>query len=130
MGIPDLNPPVPFRIPIASIPLALGILKGPLWCVWIFSGIAQFILNSHIVTLPFLFIRNWGDKYAHALPYSLKKPHPNSDQNTLHPFLEQNGAKAIPFGVAHTLKTNNFIRELSPVITRTYINLYCFINDV
>ena len=60
--------------------------------------------NSH-VTLSFLFIWNWNDIYVHAFP---RKPYPNSDQSrqSLYLFLDQNGTKTIPFGVAHTKKAN------------------------
>ena len=60
--------------------------------------------NSSII-LYCLFIWNWNDKYVHAFP---RKPYLNSDQNrqSLYPFLDQNGAKPIPFGVTHTKKGN------------------------
>ena len=78
--------------------------------------------NSHI-TLSFLFIWNWNDQerndiYVHVFP---RKPYPNSDQNrqSLYPFLDQNGTKTIPFGVAHTKKAN--IIEYPPLPSATGI---------
>ena len=62
------------------------------------------MLNSYI-TLSFLLIWNWIDKYVHAFPYSLESHY------RIQTKLEA-CAKTIPFGAAHTYKVN--IREYPP----------------
>ena len=60
------------------------------------------VTNTHS-PLSFLFIWNWNDTYVHTLPLSLEN-YLISDLNgqSLYPFLDQNSAKPLPFGVAHT----------------------------
>ena len=60
-------------------------------------------LNSHI-SLSFLLIWNWKDKYVHTLPLSPRKPYPIPDQNgqSLYHFSDQNSTKTLFFGAAHT----------------------------
>ena len=61
------------------------------------------ISNSHI-SLSFLLIWNWNDKYFYSLSWFPRKPYPIPGQNGqgLYPFSGQNSAKTIPFGAAHT----------------------------
>ena len=51
-----------------------------------------------------LLICNWNDKYVHTLPKFPQKPYPIPDENRQsgYPFSDQNGAKSLPDGVAHT----------------------------
>ena len=75
--------------------------------------------NSHI-SLSFLLIWNWNDKYLHTLPYFPRKPYPIPDQNgqSVYPFSDQNGAKTLPDGAAHT--SIAYIREYTPGISSTW----------
>ena len=52
----------------------------------------------------FLLICNWNDKYVHTLQKFPQKPYPIPDENLQgeYPFSDQNGAKWLPDGVAHT----------------------------
>ena len=60
------------------------------------------ITNMHS-SLSFLFIWNWNDTYVHTLPLSLENYLiPDLNRQSLYPFLDQNSAKPLPFGVAHT----------------------------
>ena len=61
-------------------------------------------------SLSFLFIWNWNDTYVHTLPLSLENYLiPDLNGQSLYPFLDQNSAKPLPFGAAHTYVT--YIRE-------------------
>ena len=64
------------------------------------------ISNSHI-SLSFLLVRNWNDKYVHTLPLFSRNQNPFSDQN---------GAKTLPDGAAHTYIGH--IREYLPDISQ------------
>ena len=57
--------------------------------------------------LSFLTIRNWNDKYVYTLLEFSRKPYPIPDETkkSLYPFSDQNAAKTIPFGAAHTYIT-------------------------
>ena len=57
--------------------------------------------------LSFLAIRNWNDKYVYTLLEFSRKPYPIPDETkkSLYPFSDQNAAKTIPFGAAHTYMT-------------------------
>ena len=61
------------------------------------------ISNSYI-SLSFLLIWNWSDKNVHTLLQFPRKPHSIPDQNgqSEYPFSDQNGAKTLPDGLAHT----------------------------
>ena len=61
------------------------------------------ISNSHI-TLSFLIIWSWNDEHIDTRSYFPCKPYPMPDQNgqNLYLFSDQNGAKTLPFGAAHT----------------------------
>ena len=54
------------------------------------------------ITLSFLFIWSWNDKYVHRIPQFPRKPYtiPDQDGQTLYPFSNRNGTKNIPFGAA------------------------------
>ena len=47
------------------------------------------------ITLSFLFIWSWNDKYVHTIPQFPRKPYTIPDQNgqTLYPFSNRNGTK-------------------------------------
>ena len=66
------------------------------------------------IFLSFLLIWNWNDKNVHTLPYFLRKPNPIPDQNgkSVYPFSDQNGAKTLPDGTAHTYMA--YTREYPP----------------
>ena len=69
----------------------------------------KFISNLHINTHSFLFIGIETTKLIRLCTQVFpRKPYPNSDQNrqSLHPLSDQNGAKTIPFGAAHTYEAN------------------------
>ena len=55
-------------------------------------------------SLSFLLIWNWNDKYLHTLPWFPQKPYPIPDQRgqSIYPFSDQNGAKTLSNGAAHT----------------------------
>ena len=75
----------------------------------------KFVSNSH-VSLSFLLIWNWNDtlKYIYTVRSPLENHTPNPDQNgqRVYPFSDQNGAKTLPDGVAHTSMA--YIREYLP----------------
>ena len=68
------------------------------------------IYNSYI-SLSFLLIWNWNDKYVDTITWFPRKPNPIPDQNgqNLYPFLDQKGAKTQLVGAADTYMA--YIRE-------------------
>ena len=82
------------------------------------------ISNSHI-SLSFLLVWNWNDKYVHTLLKFPRKPHPITDQNyqRLYPFSDQNGAKTLSDGAAHIHMA--YIREYPPGMCR-HLNFSSF----
>ena len=66
------------------------------------------------ITLSFLVIWSWNDKYVHTIPQFPRKPYTIPDQNgqNLSPFSDQNGAKTKPLGAAPTYM--GYIRGLPP----------------
>ena len=73
------------------------------------------ISRSH-VSLSFYLIWNWNHEYVifsyEFSPEPYPVPYPNGQ--SLYPFSDQNGARTLPFGVAHTY--NAYIREYPPGI--------------
>ena len=62
----------------------------------------------------FSFIWNWNDEHIDIQPWFLRKPYPIPDQNgqNLYPFSDQNCAKALSSGAAHTYMA--YIRDYPP----------------
>ena len=62
----------------------------------------------------FSFIWNWNDAHIDIQPWFLRKPYPIPDQNgqNLYPFSDQNCAKALSSGAAHTYMA--YIRDYPP----------------
>ena len=56
------------------------------------------------ISLSFLLIWYWNDKYIHTRPVIPQKPYPIPDQNgqSVYPFSDKNGTKTLSDGVAHT----------------------------
>ena len=66
--------------------------------------------NSH-VSVSFSLIWNWNDKYVDTIGSSVENTHTIQDQNgqSVYLFSDENGAKTLPDGVAHTFIA--YIRE-------------------
>ena len=81
------------------------------------------ISNSHI-TLSFLIIWSWNDEHIDTRSYFPCKPYPMPDQNgqNLYLFSDQNGAKTLPFGAAHTYTA--YIWECPPESDGGFIVLF------
>ena len=67
-----------------------------------------------IFLFPSYLIWNWNDKYVHTLPQFPRKPYPIPYQNgqSVYRFSDQNGAKTLPDGAAHTYIA--YIKEYPP----------------
>ena len=58
-------------------------------------------MSKSLISLCFLLIWNWNNKYVRTFPY----PIPDQNEQSLYPFSHQNGAKPPAFKAAHTYTT-------------------------
>ena len=72
------------------------------------------------IFLSYSFVIETTNTFIHYRSF-LCKPYPIPDQNgqNLNPFSDQNGAKTIPFGAAHTYMA--YMREYPPGSHRNYV---------
>ena len=90
----------PVQRPIFKIKTIITWIKTP-------ARFLKIQFESACYILSFFLILNWNDKLTYFIVhshFSLENHYTISDQNVkrLYPFLDQSGAKSIPFGAAHT----------------------------